>query len=122
MSDEETNSDTEDKQSGNNGKTKALYVQLKHEVHEQLTLLAKVKGNALAKEIREAIEAHVEASKSAPELASQAEAALEEIEREMAERKAAIATLLANSGTENQPPASSTRRGRKPKDGESSES
>jgi predicted DNA-binding protein len=119
MSSEEATSETEDVKTGN-GKVKSLYVQLKPEVHEQLTLLAKVKGNALAKEIREAIEAHVEASKSAPELAQQAQAALEEIEQEATARKAAIATLLGSST--NEPTTSGSRSRRKPKDEDSSAS
>ncbi len=122
MSSEELFSDTEDAKPSNGGKAKSLYVQLKPEVHEQLTLLAQVKGNALAKEIREAIEAHIEAAKAAPELAAQAQAALEEIEHEVAARKAAIAGLLGNTGQEGQPSTSSGRRGRKPKDQEVSES
>jgi predicted DNA-binding protein len=120
MSNPETTSEPEDVKAGNGGKVKSLYVQLKPEVHEQLTLLAKVKGNALAKEIREAIEAHIEASKTAPELADQAQAALEDIERESAERKAAIAKLLGSQ--ESQPTSGGRSRGRKPKDEESSES
>jgi predicted DNA-binding protein len=118
MSSEELFSDKEDK--GNGGKVKTLAVQLKPEVHEQLTLIAKLKGKPITHEIREAIEAHIEAAKSAPELVAQAASVLEEIDREAASRREAIAGLV---GSKESPPVTSSgrSRGRKPKDEEKPE-
>jgi predicted DNA-binding protein len=94
----------------NGGKVKTLAIRLEPEVHAQLSLIAQLKGGTITDEIRQAIEAHIAATKAAPELANKADAALEEIEREAASRREAIATLF---GGESQLPSASRSRSRK---------
>jgi predicted DNA-binding protein len=97
------------------GKVKTLAIRLEMEVHAQLSLIAQLKNSTITDEIRSAIEAHIAATKAAPELAGKADAVLEDIEREAASRREAIATLFGNSDTESQQPASGSRsRSRKP--------
>ncbi len=80
---------------------KTLAIRLDLETHAQLSILAQLKGSNLTEEIRAAIEAHIAATKSSPELVRQAENVLEEFEREAQARRAAIATLFGS----NEPPA-----------------
>ncbi len=94
----------EDAGSGKSFKTLAIRLDL--ETHAQLTILAQLKGSNLTEEIRAAIEAHIAATKSSPELVRQAESVLEEFEREAQARRAAIATLFGS----NEPPAKGTSR------------
>jgi hypothetical protein len=97
------------------GKVKTLAIRLEMDVHAQLSLIAQLKNSTITDEIRSAIEAHIAATKAAPELAGKADAVLEEIEREAASRREAIATLFGDSDTESQQPASGSRsRSRKP--------
>jgi hypothetical protein len=105
MSDEDTNG---------GGKVKTLAIRLEPEVHAQLSLitqLRKPKGT-IADEIRIAIDKHIDAMKSMPELAAQADSVLEEIEREAASRREAIATLFGESGSEGQQPEAGASGGR----------
>ena len=94
----------------NGGKVKTLAIRLEPYVHAQLSLIAQLKGGTITDEIRQAIEAHIAATKAAPELAAKADAALEEIEREAASRRDAIATLF---GGESQQPSGGRSRSRK---------
>lgn len=92
----------------NGGKVKTLAIRLEPELHAQLSLIAQLKSSTITDEIRSAIEAHIEATKAAPELAGKADSVLEEIEREAASRREAIATLFGSTA-ETQPSGSSTR-------------
>jgi predicted DNA-binding protein len=94
---------------------KTLAIRLEPELHAQLSFITQLKGSTIADEMREAIEAHVVTMKANPDLAAKAAGVLEEIEREAALRRAAIATLF---GSEAPPePGSSTGRSRSPKQG-----
>ena len=75
---------------------KTLAIRLEPELHAQLSLLAQLQGSTITDEIRTAIENHIEAIRSGPELSSRAESALEEFEREMNVRREALATLFGN--------------------------
>jgi hypothetical protein len=109
---------SEDKVS-NGGKVKTLAIRLEPEVHAQLSLIAQLRSSTITDEIRTAIESHIKATRSAPELAAQADAVLDEIEREAASRREAIATLFG-SETETQQTGSGRSRGRKAKGDDSS--
>jgi predicted DNA-binding protein len=75
---------------------KTLAIRLEPELHAQLSLIAQLKGSTITDEIRAAIEAHIAALKSQPELAARAGSVLEDIEREALARRAAIATLFGD--------------------------
>jgi hypothetical protein len=106
------------------GKVKTLAIRLEMDVHAQLSLIAQLKNSTITDEIRSAIEAHIVATKAAPELAGKADAVLEEIEREAASRREAIATLFGSSDSEAQQPeaGSSGGRSRSRKSGKDEES
>jgi predicted DNA-binding protein len=86
---------------GSNGKAgvKTLAIRLEPDLHAQLSLIAQLRASTITDEIRTAIEAHVALAKTAPELAGQADAVLEEIERDALARRAAIATLFGTDQT-----------------------
>jgi predicted DNA-binding protein len=94
---------------GSTGKTgvKTLAIRLEPDQHAQLSLLAQLRGNTITDEIRQALEAHIVAVKDNPDLAGKASGALEDIEREAAQRREAIATLF---GTTESPEATGSRR------------
>lgn len=95
----------------NGGKVKTLAIRLEPVLHAQLSLIAQLKNSTITDEIRSAIEAHIAATKEAPELAGKADAVLEEIEREAASRREAIATLFGSDNPSQQ--ALGGTRGRK---------
>jgi hypothetical protein len=78
------------------GSVKTLAIRLEADQHAQLSLIAQLRGSTLTEEIRSAIEAHLAAARSAPELTAQAESVLADIEREALARRAAIATLFGS--------------------------
>jgi predicted DNA-binding protein len=103
---------------GPSGKSvKALAIRLEPDLHQQLSLIAQLRGNTVTDEIREAIDRHITAVKESPEIAGKAEGVLEDIERDAAARRNAIATLLGSSTPETEPEPSPTTsrapRGRK---------
>jgi predicted DNA-binding protein len=78
------------------GRHKTLAIRLEPELHAQLSVIAQLRDSTISDEIRTAIEAHIRATKTAPELAARGAAVLEEIERDAATRRDAIATLFGN--------------------------
>lgn len=84
---------------------KTLAIRLEPELHAQLSLIAQLRSSTITDEIRQAIEAHIASVKASPELASKADGVLDDIERQAADRRAAIATLFGD-GT---PPAQTPR-------------
>jgi predicted DNA-binding protein len=80
---------------------KTLAIRLEEDRHAQLSVLAQLAGRTITDEIREAIERHIEARKTDPELTMKAEGVLEEIERKAQERQAAIATLFGVKNINN---------------------
>lgn len=91
--------------SGSNGKAgvKTLAIRLEPDQHAHLSLIAQLRGSTITDEIRTAIEAHIALAKATPELAAGASDALEDIEREAALRRAAIATLFGTGTTTTEP-------------------
>jgi predicted DNA-binding protein len=88
---------------------KTLAIRLEPDVHAQLSLIAQLRGSTITDEIRTAIEAHIAAVKASPDLAGRADSVLEDIEREAAARREAIATLFG--ATEQDASGSSRGRG-----------
>ncbi|MHB8512429.1 MAG: hypothetical protein ACYDCC_09625 [Actinomycetota bacterium] len=66
-------------------------------VHAQLTLLAQLQGRPLVEEIREAIDEHIARRGADVDLSAQAQTALDAIDAEAAQRRAAIESLLKRS-------------------------
>ena len=91
---------------------KTLAIRLTETQHAQLSLIAQLANRTLTEEIRLAVEHWIEQSRQSPEFAAQAEAVLEEIDREAQNRRSAITALMGEPGTQ-----SSTQRGRKSKSG-----
>lgn len=91
------------------GSVKTLAIRLEPDTHAQLSLIAQLRGSTITDEIRQAIATHIEATKALPELAAQADTVLEDIEREAAARRDAIATLFGQQpATDAKPPARTT--------------
>lgn len=76
---------------------KTLAIRLEEDLHAQLSVLAQLRQSTITDEIRLALEGHLEASKSDPELKNRAQAVLDDIERDAKTREAAIATLFSPS-------------------------
>lgn len=99
---------------------KTLAIRLDDDLHAQLSVIAQLDELTVTDAIRQAIEQWVERKRSAPELTSRAQSLLDEIERDAAQRRLAIATLFgetpepaAKTTTEDEPPSSlRTRRGK----------
>ena len=84
----------EDRQ--NTAGVKTLAVRLEPDVHTQLVLIAQLRSSTITDEIRKALAAHIAGIKENTDLASQAESAIAEIDREAAARREAIARLFGN--------------------------
>lgn len=84
---------------GSTAKTgiKTLAIRLDLDLHAQLSLIAQLRGATITDEIRKALEAHITAAKTAPELAAQAGTVLDDIERDALARRNAIATLFGEA-------------------------
>jgi predicted DNA-binding protein len=82
---------------------KTLAIRLEPDLHAQLSLIAQLRGATITDEIKAALEAHIKAAKTMPELSGRAEAVLADIERDATARRAAIATLFGT--TEPEPAA-----------------
>jgi hypothetical protein len=96
---------------------KTLGIRLEPDLHAQLSLIAQLRETTITDEIKAALEAHVKAAKTLPELSGRADAVLADIERDASARRAAIATLFGTtepaaaaepSTGEPEPPASPT--------------
>lgn len=73
---------------------KTVPVRLEMGLHTQLRFISQLNGASIADEIRSAVEARILAAQSDPDLLARADQKREEIEREAAERSAAIASFL----------------------------
>ena len=78
---------------------KTMAIRLEPELHAQLAIIAQLEDTSIAEEIRMAIEGHVAAKRSAPELAAKADAVLAEIEREMSTRRDALSSLFGEEAS-----------------------
>lgn len=76
---------------------RTIAIRVEDELHSQLTLLAQLSERSLVDEVREAIDAHITRRSSEVDLTAQAQAALEEIDRQVAARRQAIEALLGKS-------------------------
>jgi predicted DNA-binding protein len=103
---------TMDSSTGRGG-VKTLAIRLEPDRHAQLSLIAQLRSSTITDEIRTAIESHIATVKAAPELVGKADAVLDEIEREAAARREAIATLFGSTPS-TEPASTPTRtRGRR---------
>lgn len=91
------------------GGVKTLAIRLEPDLHAQLSLIAHLRSSTITDEIREAIESHIALVKANPDVASKADLVLEDIERDAAARRDAIATLF---GTATDTPTGRTPRTR----------
>lgn len=89
---------------------KTLAIRLDDELHAQLSVLAQLSGTSLTDEIRQALEAHLEAKRANPELSERAKAVSEEIEHEAQARQAAITTLFGGSSESAKDAKASSKR------------
>jgi len=76
---------------------KTLAVKLEDSTHSQLTAIAQLEDQPVTGLIRAAIEEFIETKRHQPQLSGRAEAMLEEIERDAAARRQALATLFGPS-------------------------
>lgn len=95
------------------GSVKTLAVRLPDELHAQLVLVAGLDGVSLAEAIRTAVEDSIGRRRDNGELAAQAQAALEQVDREVTARRAALQALLGPSAEAKpaQPAKAAQRRG-----------
>lgn len=91
---------------------KTTAIRLDDDLHAQLSVIAQLRDSSIAEEIRQALERHVTEVRSDPTLTAKADSVLEDIEREMSGRRAAIATLFGEA--EAPSPDASRRRGTRP--------
>lgn len=78
---------------------KTLAIRLPDELHAQLVLVASLDGVSLAEAIRSAVEATIARRRDNGDLAAQAHAALEQVDREATIRRAALQALLGPDAT-----------------------
>jgi hypothetical protein len=81
---------------------KTLGIRLPDELHAQFALVAQLDDLSLTDAIRKAVEFYVEAKRSENNFAERASAALAEIEREAASRRAAIEALFGGQAPDTQ--------------------
>ncbi|MGH3903838.1 MAG: hypothetical protein ACRDTE_06575 [Pseudonocardiaceae bacterium] len=81
-------------------KVKTLGIRLPDELHTQFALVAQLDGLSLTDAIRKAVELYVETKRGEGDFAERATAALEEIEREAATRRAVIQGLFGHSAAQ----------------------
>jgi len=82
---------------------KTLAIRLDDDLHAQLSVIAQLSELTITDAIRQSIEEWVEAKRSQPEVTARAQSVLDEIERDAAQRRSAIATLF---GPSDEPKAS----------------
>lgn len=91
---------------------RTIAIRVEDELHEQLTLLARIAERPLVDEIREAIDEHIVRKGKTVDLAAQAHKALEQIDADAASRRKAIESLL-KKGSIGAPEDASTKGRRK---------
>lgn len=78
---------------------RTIAIRVEEEFHQQLTLLAQLSRHSLTDEVKGALEEHVARRSKEVDLTAEAQAALEEIDREHATRRGAIESLLSKKGS-----------------------
>jgi len=100
---------------------KTLAIKLEDGTHGQLTAIAQLEGLPVTLLIKQAVEQFIETKRNQPELTARAADVLEEIERDAATRREALATLFGNEpapATEQKEPMGfSPTRSRRPRGG-----
>ena len=91
-------------QAGGNG-LKTVAIKVNDELHGQMTAIAQLEEITITELMRQAVVNHLAAKRADGSLAERAQAALDDIDREAASKREAIAAMLGDSGT-------STPRGR----------
>jgi hypothetical protein len=99
------------------GQIKTLAVRLSEDVRAQLDIIAQLNDRTVTDEIRLAIEAWIEKTKSDPSVLQRAQFVRDEIEREAATKRGAIAAIFDNPTAK--PKASSSSRQTSDKEGSS---
>ncbi len=94
------------------GGFKTIGVKLPDELHAQLVLVASLDGMSLTDAIRAAIDGYIAVKRSEGDLAARAAQALEEIEREAAQRRDALQALFGQHAQAATEAASGTSRRR----------
>ncbi|TFV62032.1 hypothetical protein E4P41_08510 [Geodermatophilus sp. DF01-2] len=92
------------------GGVKTLAIRLEPDMHAQMSLVAQLRSTTITDEIRRAIEAHIALAVADPDFTAQATGVLDEIEREVEARRAAITSLFNPTGAK---PADGSSKGRK---------
>ncbi|MGD0082033.1 MAG: DNA-binding protein [Acidimicrobiales bacterium] len=90
---------------------KTLAIKLEDGSHAQLTAIAQLEGQPVTALIKQAIEELIETKRHQPQLTDRAEAMLEEIERDAAARREALATLFGSSENAPKEPTTDKSRG-----------
>lgn len=83
-------------------KVKTLGIRLPDELHTQFVLVAQLDGLNLTDAVKRAVELYVDSKRGEGDFAERATAALEEIEREAAGRRAAIQELFGHTAPTSQ--------------------
>jgi predicted transcriptional regulator len=87
---------------------KTLAIRLEDELHAQLSVIAQLSELTVTDAIRQAIEQWIEQKRTAPELTNRAQSILDEIERDAAQRRSAIATLFGETSEPEPKPTPET--------------
>lgn len=88
---------------GRSGNVKTLGIRLEPELHAELTLVAQLREQTIADEIRDAIETHIQRIKREPQWASKADDVLAEIERQATARRDAFTRLFRTTEQASDP-------------------
>jgi hypothetical protein len=94
---------------------KSLAIRLPEAQHAQLAVIAQLEELTLTDAIRQAIELWIDQRRAQPDLQARAQAVLDDIERDAANRRGAIASLITERPTTS---ASGRDSGRRPRGGE----
>ena len=76
---------------------KTLAIRLDEDLHARLGMLSKLSGTSVTDTIRSAIEQKLDALAADPEVTAKAEALRDEIEKEAAQQRDALAALIGTS-------------------------
>lgn len=76
---------------------KTVAIKVDDALHAQLTAVAQLEGVTATELIRDAVVAHLEAKQADGSLAARAQAVLDEIDREAASKREAIATMFGGA-------------------------
>lgn len=89
---------------------KTVAIKVDDALHAQLTAVAQLEGVTATELIRDAVIAHLEAKQADGSLAARAQAVLDEIDREAASKREAIATMFGSAKPDTGKAAGRTRK------------